>query len=83
MKRDETDLPPSEVYLSTDETCRDFLSRESALSLNVVPGKFTFFILKSKNTAIMSSIFNVKHHIIDQNKRILTYRNGLKANGRS
>jgi len=37
-KRDEQGLVPNEIYLSADETCRDLLTRESAIVLNVRPG---------------------------------------------
>ncbi|CAF1243594.1 unnamed protein product [Adineta steineri] len=36
-KRDEQSIPPNEVYLSADDTCRDLLTRESAIVLNVLP----------------------------------------------
>ncbi|CAF1467595.1 unnamed protein product [Rotaria magnacalcarata] len=35
-KRDEQHTLPNEVYLSVDETCRDLLTRESAIVLNVL-----------------------------------------------
>ncbi|CAF0992855.1 unnamed protein product [Rotaria sordida] len=37
-KRDEQHILPNEVYLSMDDTCRDLLTRESAIVLNVFPG---------------------------------------------
>ncbi|CAF3361702.1 unnamed protein product [Rotaria sp. Silwood1] len=37
-KRDEQHSLPNEVYLSMDDTCRDLLTRESAIALNVFPG---------------------------------------------
>jgi hypothetical protein len=38
-KHDEQHIPPNEVYLSADDTCRDLLTRESAIALNILPGK--------------------------------------------
>lgn len=36
-KSDDTLTPPTEVYLSADDNCRDLLTRESAIALNVIP----------------------------------------------
>jgi hypothetical protein len=39
LKTDGKNSLPNEVYLSEDETCRDSLTRESAVVLKVLPSK--------------------------------------------
>ena len=32
-------MPPNEIYLSIDDTCRDLLTRESSLLVHILPSK--------------------------------------------